>query len=178
MNYKAIKSYVHDTLLGEDPITGRRVSHTEQMDILIEEVCNKSEGVFLWTRLAVQDFKSGLRAQNSVDIPEKRLALLYRSLDGLFNRLLLKIHQAYKTNAANLLRVILLWTQTGGLALETIPSIGQVAFALDPSLKNSFNDALHSRTLKSNSLESMHKCFEAVEASVPELSAELLQTRS
>ena len=138
LNHEAIRTYVEGQLLHDERIAHRQASSVSRIFGIADTVCQKSDGVFLWTRLAVEYLKSGLRANDSLDLLEKRLSLLDRSLEKLFVQLLEQIDPVYKSNSANLFAMMVVRARLEPLVHEIHSdqelSLLHVAFARDSSL--------------------------------------------
>ena len=112
-----------DNLMQESPVGTTR---------LIERVCEKADGVFLWARFAVQELLSGLFARDTIPMLRDRLRLLDSSLDGLFSQLLHRIHPVHREKAAFIFHFV-----TGCINLDmfySYPPFLNLAFAFDKQL--------------------------------------------
>ncbi|KAE8450753.1 hypothetical protein EG329_005666 [Mollisiaceae sp. DMI_Dod_QoI] len=63
--------------------------------VLVREIVEKADGVFLWVRLAVTSILDGIRNRDDVSILQQRLRLLPRELVPLYAHLLPRIEPVY-----------------------------------------------------------------------------------
>ena len=119
-----IRTYVEGKLLGETRMRQYQEKASGVVEMLVDKVCEKSEGVFLWVHLVVQDLIGGIRARDSLEMLQQRLDMLKGSLDGLFAQLLGRIHHVHRAKAADILSFLLQWNEPATLV--------HMAFALQP----------------------------------------------
>lgn len=74
--------------------------------VLINEVTEKSVGVFLWVRLVVKSLLEGLRDGDTLEDLQARLLLLPQDLEALFKKILDDIEPAYVEEASQLLQIV------------------------------------------------------------------------
>lgn len=91
-----------------------------KIDELVEHVCAKSDGVFLWAALAVKDLMKGLRGHDSMEVLFERLEGLEPTLEGIFTRSIDSIDNVYRTSAARFLRLVMLQTKIGAQSLTLL----------------------------------------------------------
>ncbi|KAF3770356.1 hypothetical protein M406DRAFT_325806 [Cryphonectria parasitica EP155] len=87
-----------------------RDSCTEGIEWFIAQLVGKSEGVFLWTRVATQSLVRGLNDGNSIETLKQRLDATPADLYGLFASMWKRLgedEQFYRTGAANVFRLLL-----------------------------------------------------------------------
>ena len=78
----------------------------EGAKILINEVTEKSAGVFLWVRLVVKSLLEGLRDGDTLEDLQARLVLLPRDLEALFKKILDDLDPAYFEEASQFLQIV------------------------------------------------------------------------
>lgn len=93
--------------LGEHPM----FAQLEEIDgngskVLIDEVTEKSAGVFLWVRLVVKSLLEGLRDGDTLEDLQARLLLLPRDLEALFKKILDDLDPAYFEEASQFLQLV------------------------------------------------------------------------
>lgn len=74
-----------------------------QLDLLAREVVAKADGVFFWASLAMQDLINGIWSKDTLETLHQRLDHLDRSLDGIFEQFLARIHPVHQVIVANYL---------------------------------------------------------------------------
>lgn len=82
----------------------------ETLEWFVEELVTKSEGVFLWARLAAKRLVRGLRVKNSIAQLKEHLELMPSDLNDLFASMWKRLgddEQLYRTHAANMFRLLL-----------------------------------------------------------------------
>ncbi|KAI2633041.1 hypothetical protein GGS26DRAFT_555059 [Hypomontagnella submonticulosa] len=89
---------------------------------LIEEVTEKSSGVFLWVRLVIKSLLEGLQDGDTVDDLLARLYLIPRDLEELFQKILGDLDPSYFDQASQIFRTVrashVPW---GEISLEAAP---------------------------------------------------------
>lgn len=123
LNQRDIRKYVGSRLLEEPRMQKYHALDHREVEILFSMICERSDGVFLWASLAVQDVVRGLRGRDSCETLQRRINLMGRSLDDLFSELVSRIDPVYFTQAANSLQIVRLTPRP--------LSILHVAFASD-----------------------------------------------
>ncbi|TGO07645.1 hypothetical protein BTUL_0257g00060 [Botrytis tulipae] len=74
---------------------------------LIEQISNKSRGVFLWVVLAVREILKGLTHQDTISELEARLEDIPPGLDEVFGRMLNTIEKCYRRQASQIIQMCL-----------------------------------------------------------------------
>ena len=175
---EGMQLYARGKLFNEPNMQLLTVSPSGQKaaDKLVTEVCNKADGVFLWTRLAVQDLVSGLRSQDSMVLLRERLRLLNGSLEGLFLQLLKRIHPVHQRAAANCLLYVSERVRKD-LSPERV-SILHTAIAVDEELSRAFDDILEGESFNSGEYRQCVQKLTSMEVSLVVQSASLLEVSS
>ncbi|RSL50337.1 hypothetical protein CEP54_012003 [Fusarium duplospermum] len=102
---KDIKAYVED-VIGNHPYIKRLLRRSpEGAKAVMEDLVNKSSGVFLWVVLACRSLLSGCEDCDRLPELRKRVEELPPELEDLFDLMLAKINQRYKHQGAYLLRL-------------------------------------------------------------------------
>ena len=99
-----INNYVRLRLLAEPRMDIFYRTDWAGSTALIDRICQKADGVFLWVRLAVQNIVKGLRNGDSLKLLQNRLEILDPTLDGLIPQLLKRVDAVYRPLAASYLR--------------------------------------------------------------------------
>ncbi|RMJ11812.1 hypothetical protein CDV36_008534 [Fusarium kuroshium] len=100
-----IRAYVED-VIGNHPYIKRLLRRSpEGAKGVMEDLINKSSGVFLWVVLACRSLLSGFEDCDRLPELRKRVEELPPELEDLFDLMLAKINQRYKSQGAYLLRV-------------------------------------------------------------------------
>lgn len=100
-----IRAYVTD-LLGKNPqMQALQNEEPESTTALIEEVVEKSAGVFLWVELVVKSLISGLRDGDEISHLRDRLARLPPDLERLYEHMYSNIEPAYKQESSKMFQI-------------------------------------------------------------------------
>ena len=103
---KDIEKYVRDTL--EDDVSFQEMKEDDKdCAELIQEIVNRSNGVFLWVRLVVQSLLEGVTNADSVVALRRRLQSFPTDLLSYFKRELLSVDEFYRQNTARFFQVTL-----------------------------------------------------------------------
>ena len=78
-----------------------------QADVLIEELIEKAQGVFLWVFLVVRSLIRGLQNSDRISDMQRRLRSFPDDLDALFSRMLMSLDPIYRTQAARAFQISL-----------------------------------------------------------------------
>jgi hypothetical protein len=78
-----------------------------QADVLIEELIERAQGVFLWVYLVVRSFIRGLQNSDRISDMQRRLRSFPDDLDALFIRMLMSLDPIYRTQAARAFQISL-----------------------------------------------------------------------
>jgi hypothetical protein len=78
-----------------------------QADVLIEELIEKAQGVFLWVYLVVRSLIRGLQNSDRISDMQRRLRSFPDDLDALFSRMLMSLDPIYRTQAARAFQISL-----------------------------------------------------------------------
>lgn len=93
--------------LGEHPMFAQlREIDGNGAKVLIDEVTDKSAGVFLWVRLVVKSLLEGLRDGDTLEDLQARLQILPRDLEALFKKILDDLDPAYFEEASQFLQIV------------------------------------------------------------------------
>jgi hypothetical protein len=78
-----------------------------EADVLIEELIEKAQGVFLWVYLVVRSLIRGLQNFDRISDMQRRLRSFPDDLDALFSRMLMSLDPIYRTQAARAFQIAL-----------------------------------------------------------------------
>ncbi|KAI9767609.1 MAG: hypothetical protein M1839_004466 [Geoglossum umbratile] len=82
----------------------RNFKHVEDTYLwLVDRVVEMSEGVFLWARLVVRSLLAGILRHDTVDVLEKKLEVIPRDINGLYDQLLDSLEPDDRQRAAKML---------------------------------------------------------------------------
>jgi hypothetical protein len=107
LNYSDISRYVHDTMYAQRYFRALSVHHREGVENLLNTICNRAAGVFLWARLVVQDMLHCLRDGGDFATLEKLLEDVPEDLELYFQRIWDSIDERYLTEASVFLQIAL-----------------------------------------------------------------------
>jgi hypothetical protein len=111
-----IASYVNDTLGSHPRFATLRARDIRYVD-LIEQIVNKSHGVFLWVFLVTVSLKRGFTNADSVSDLQKRISLLPESLEDYFRHILSTVEDVYRTKTAKTFQYALNASHSGPIPL-------------------------------------------------------------
>jgi hypothetical protein len=111
-----IASYVNDTLGSHPRFAMLRARDTRYMD-LIEQIVNKSHGVFLWVFLVTVSLRRGLTNADSMSDLQKRISLLPESLEDYFRQILGTVEDVYRNKRAKTIQYALNASPSGPIPL-------------------------------------------------------------
>ena len=100
---------------------------------------HKADGVFLWTRLALNDLFKGILAKDPISMLESRLDQLNSSLNGLFEQLLGRLEPVHRASAANYLRFERDWFSSDWANRQHL-TVLHFAFGCEPELGKRVQD--------------------------------------
>jgi len=106
LNRSDIEAYIRDVIEG-DPNTQRYIRRDpEQTTTLIQDIINKSAGVFLWVVLVGRVLQRGFADYDRLSELRQRVDELPRELEDMFQHMLSKIEVRYREQGARLLRLL------------------------------------------------------------------------
>lgn len=100
-----IRAYVHDTIVSHVYMKGLIKLYPEEASEIIEDVVNKSSGVFLWVILACRSLLCGFAAYDRIAELRRRVYELPPELEEMFQHMLNKVEQRYREQGAQMLRL-------------------------------------------------------------------------
>ncbi|PMD32009.1 hypothetical protein L207DRAFT_471340 [Hyaloscypha variabilis F] len=95
LTFRDIEKYVSDKLSDSEALKRLASHQSQEANSLMREIVDKADGVFLWVKLVVQSLLNGIRNRDSLADLWKRLSLLPRELEPLYERLLELIEPLY-----------------------------------------------------------------------------------
>ncbi|KAI0451919.1 hypothetical protein F5B21DRAFT_485063 [Xylaria acuta] len=102
-----IRRYVHENFETHSSIS--RISiHNDQYSVLVEDIVNKAEGVFLWVYLVVRSLKDGFTNADTISKLQKRLQNLPSDLSEYFTHILNSVDQIYWEDTAKVFQMVVL----------------------------------------------------------------------
>ena len=106
-NLNDIRVYVTDKLLrgSKQTLSGEAPDPSAELQDLVEEVTQASQGVFLWVFLVVNSLLRGLANHDRTAELKRRIATLPRDLDQYFRRMIDSVESLYQEQAAQILLV-------------------------------------------------------------------------
>ncbi|KAN0102137.1 hypothetical protein V8E51_012647 [Hyaloscypha variabilis] len=130
-------------------IKDRLVSHKKMQDLiakepfkaqeLINEIQESANGVFLWVEIVVTSLISGLGNLDHISDLRRRLRLLPKSLEKLFEHMISKVDEAYIEESSQLFKLVIDGTLRAADYQEneaTLPTILELSFALSSDSRN------------------------------------------
>ena len=126
LTFNDIRSYTNDMVRKNK--RWPEIAGDDDLCQLINEIVEKSSGVFLWVVLAVASLLDGLRNYDRVADLRKRLETLPPDLENLYSHMLDKLEPLYQTQASQLLQIVYQHVDLAdGLYLSTL----QLSFAAE-----------------------------------------------
>ncbi|KAF1960072.1 hypothetical protein CC80DRAFT_438555, partial [Byssothecium circinans] len=104
LNKPDIFRYTTDEL---QPVFDRRHIPDASSDVIIEEVVEKSQGVFLWVYLVVRSLKEGLRNEDPLSLLQQRLQDFPSDLKEYFDHMFNSIDPMYRKITAHMFQFAL-----------------------------------------------------------------------
>lgn len=106
LTYADIKNYTCINLREHPGYNDLEVEEPKYAASLVEEICRKSAGVFLWVTLVVTSLLAGIANGDRIADLEQRLAALPGDLEELFSKILESLDPLYKSHACKLLMLV------------------------------------------------------------------------
>ena len=109
-----IETFVSDSLLAYPKIQSMAAQEPPNdfegtVPEIIDDIVSKSDGVFLWVRLAVKDQIRGIEEEDSLEQLKERLRILPTTLEDLYAHMLGNIDKVHRKEAARFLQLALHW---------------------------------------------------------------------
>jgi hypothetical protein len=105
LTYNDIRHYVNETLNTNSRYHQLTVDEPLAAPALEREIISRADGVFLWVRLVLKSLMDGLGNRDDIDDLQRRLEILPRDLEGLYNHMLSRIDPFYMGKAARMFQV-------------------------------------------------------------------------
>jgi len=102
-----IRSFVNDNLQSHISLSHMSM-YSDQYSVLVEDIVNKAEGVFLWVYLVVRSMKDGLTNADTISKLQQRLQMLPSGLSEYFNYILGSVDEVYWEDTAKVFQMIVL----------------------------------------------------------------------
>ncbi|KFY47630.1 hypothetical protein V495_01894 [Pseudogymnoascus sp. VKM F-4514 (FW-929)] len=106
LTYKDIEIYVNERLYENPAFQRLAEEEPEEMSELIRELVQKADGVFLWVRIVVKSLLSGIRNLDEMSDLWRRLRLLPKELEPLYEHLMGRIEPIYMEWASKVFRIV------------------------------------------------------------------------
>ncbi len=147
-----IANYVHDTITGHKYMKRLTNRYPTQAQRLINDIVDKSSGVFLWVVLACRSLLSGFAGHDQLADLERRVEELPPELGEMFKRMLSKIDKRRREQGAFMLRVchtIDSARRNDFLIRDSVLAIGlkSLGLAMIASVGNGQHDGTHDQLL-------------------------------
>ncbi|KAH7410001.1 hypothetical protein DE146DRAFT_333303 [Phaeosphaeria sp. MPI-PUGE-AT-0046c] len=101
LNKPDIQLYVRDKLFLRHDFQRARVA-TNDMDVIMSGITEKSQGVFLWVHLVVRSLVEGLRNSDPMSLLMKRLSSFPSDLNEFFRDMFLSLDPIYRNKTAKM----------------------------------------------------------------------------
>ncbi|KAH7019739.1 prion-inhibition and propagation-domain-containing protein [Ilyonectria destructans] len=100
-----IENYVHDTLGSHKYLATLKASNPASAEMVLQQLIDKSAGVFLWVLLACRSVISGFAAYDTIAELIRRVDELPPELEGMFRHMLRMVESRYFKHTAKMLRI-------------------------------------------------------------------------
>ena len=107
VNSQAIERYIKDILLAKPEVGEILQAEPESLATIIEAFVQRTNGMFLWVHLTMQELFQELDSGASISEILQQLELTPPDLAGLYTRQLLSIPSTYQTSAARITQFII-----------------------------------------------------------------------
>ena len=131
LTYRDIEKFVTDSLITSRGLQEINELKPELYSQLVHDLCYKSDGVFLWVRLALLSILQGLQQGDSVLHLQERLQSLPTDLESMYRMMLDSLTPSAQTGAA---RIILLMLRSKEMPSSEPMSLLQLALAEDEDI--------------------------------------------
>jgi hypothetical protein len=106
LTLKDIRVFASDKLSENPMFEELRAHEPDNAHALIEEVTERSSGVFLWVRLVVKSLLEGLQDGDTMDDLSARLYLIPKDLEDLFQKILGDLDATYFEQASQIFQTV------------------------------------------------------------------------
>lgn len=106
LTYKDIEIYVDEKLRSNLAFQRLSAQEPEATPKLVAEIVEKADGVFLWVRIVVKSLLSGLRNLDDMSDLWKRLRLLPKELEPLYDHLMGLMEPVYMEWVSKVFRIL------------------------------------------------------------------------
>jgi hypothetical protein len=106
LTYPDIMHFITSKFSGNPGFIELRERETEYADQLLEDIAQKSAGVFLWVNLVVKSLLSGLSNGDRVSDLQRRLSFLPPDLEKLYQKILDNLDPFYLEHASQLFQLV------------------------------------------------------------------------
>ncbi|TVY41183.1 hypothetical protein LSUB1_G001515 [Lachnellula subtilissima] len=100
-----IQSYINDELGTNTHMQILREQKPQEAEMLVFEIVNKADGVFLWVKLVVLSLLRGLRQSDEIRDLQLRLTILPPSLEDLFSHILRRLEPVYLEQSSRIFQI-------------------------------------------------------------------------
>ncbi|TVY24004.1 hypothetical protein LHYA1_G006937 [Lachnellula hyalina] len=105
LTFSDIESYINDELGTNTHMQILREQKPQEAEMLVFEIVNKADGVFLWVKLVVLSMLRGLRQSDGIHDLQLRLRLLPPSLEDLFSHILRRLEPVYLEQSSRIFQI-------------------------------------------------------------------------
>jgi hypothetical protein len=119
LNYNDISKHVRDTMFGHKYFRALSVQYPSDAENLLDTVCSRAAGVFLWVRLVVRDMLQCLRDGGGFAALKQLLDDVPEDLVKYFQRILDSIDRKYLADASKLLQIAL-WQERDFISIHDL----------------------------------------------------------
>ncbi|KAI1467651.1 uncharacterized protein F4812DRAFT_430367 [Daldinia caldariorum] len=109
-----IRAYVKETIGGHRYMQGLLNRHPEEATTIMEDLVDKSSGVFLWVRLACRSLISGFADYDRIHELQRRVDELPPELEEMFQHMLNRINKRHREQGSRMLRICFVAQQAHG----------------------------------------------------------------
>ncbi|KAI9680269.1 MAG: hypothetical protein M1822_007268 [Bathelium mastoideum] len=106
LTYPDIQRYVHTSFHESRAFLELEIQDPEYANTLLERICQKASGVFLWVQLVVASLINGLMQGDRASDLQRRLDEIPPDLESFFQKMLDSLDPLYRAHASQLFQIV------------------------------------------------------------------------
>jgi hypothetical protein len=140
LTHQDIMHYVHGHFHEHEHYKQLKIMEPAADSVLLSNIVNKAQGVFLWVYLVVQSLLEGLSNSDSMSGLQSRLDSLPSDLRALFNKLLDRLQPQYFERACETFRLLQTYRECfQSDTIDQVPTLLGLWYADDQDTKSSLS---------------------------------------
>jgi hypothetical protein len=101
-----IQQYVSDRLVNDEGMQKLAFREPKKSSALEQEIVTSANGVFLWVKLVVTSLLNGILQHDRIADLQRRLQLLPKRLEQLYEHMVFKIDEVYEAEASQIFQIV------------------------------------------------------------------------